>query len=245
MRKTYTFLLVIILVFAICLPVWAQNSYVIDDDGLLTSVQEQQLAGKIQTISQQYDFQPVILTVETLGGRTAQRYAEDYFLDHDLGMGEERDGIVFLICLEYRDWAIVTHGNTRDVVTDNNIDDIADAILSDLSAGNYYTAFDTFLDLVQDEYELQKTQWIKNLLIALLIGAVIAAIVLYFMRKSMNTARSQSGAAEYMESGSYDLYQCRDYYLYSRTTKIRKAENNSSGSRSGGSRGFGGRSGKF
>lgn len=75
----------------------------------------------------------------------------------------------------------------------------------------------------------------KTVLISLLIGALVAAIVLYFMRSAMNTAKPQRDAGSYVKSGSYRLNVQQDIFLYSRVTKTRRAENNSGGSSGGGS----------
>ena len=77
----------------------------------------------------------------------------------------------------------------------------------------------------------------------LAVFLLIALIVLLILRHNLNSARAQVGARNYMVAGSYDLLRCHDFYLYSHTTRVRKAENSSGGSRGGGSRS--GRSGKF
>lgn len=242
MKRIITCTILILLVLSI--SVSAQSAAVYDYANLLTNSQESVLQDRISALAQEHSFQAVIVTVDSLQGRSPKSFAEGFYLDGGYGLGESKDGILLLIAMESRDWYIATHGQTRDVVTDSDVEDIGDAILSDLSAGDYYEAFDAFLAQTEKEYERQQTVWLRNLLIALAIGAVIAGIVLFFMRQAMNTARQQTGAGDYMKGGSFDLYQCRDFYLYSRTTKVQKTQNNSSGSRSGGSS-FGGRGGKF
>ena len=242
MKRIIPCLVLFVLVLSVCVS--AQTSAVCDHAELLTPSQENQLDKTIQSLSQDHSFQAVIVTVDSLDGKSPKSFAENFYLQGGYGIGETKDGILLLLAMNSRDWYIATHGQTRDIVTDSDIDDISEEIVPNLSDGNYYGAFESFLSLVEDEYQKEQTQWIWNLLIALAIGAAIAGIALFFMRRSMNTARQQSGAGGYMKDGSFDLYECRDFYLYSRTTKVRKSQNNSSGSRSGGSS-FGGRGGKF
>ena len=234
----------VLFVLVLSVSVSAQTPAVCDHAELLTPSQENQLGKTIQSLSQDHSFQAVIVTVDSLDGKSPKSFAENFYLQGGYGIGETKDGILLLLAMNSRDWYIATHGQTRDIVTGSDIDDISEEIVPNLSDGNYYEAFESFLSLVEDEYQKEQTQWIWNLLIALAIGAAIAGIALFFMRRSMNTARQQSGAGNYMKDESFDLYECRDFYLYSRTTKVRKSQNNSSGSRSGGSS-FGGRGGKF
>ncbi len=90
---------------------------------------------------------------------------------------------------------------------------------------------------------------------SLVCGLIVAAIVIWIMSRGMSTAKAQRNAQSYLATGSYDLHTKRDIFLYSRTTKTRKAESSSStGARGGGGssthrsssgRSHGGRSGKF
>lgn len=242
MKRIILCFILIVLVLSVCVS--AQTSAVCDHAELLTPSQENQLDKTIQSLSQDHSFQAVIVTVDSLDGKSPKSFAENFYLQGGYGIGETKDGILLLLAMNSRDWYIATHGQTRDIVTDSDIDGISEEIVPYLSDGDYYVAFESFLSLVEDEYQKEQNQWVWNLLIALAIGAAIAGIALFFMRRSMNTARQQNGAGNYMKDGSFDLYECRDFYLYSRTTKVRKSQNNSSGSRSGGSS-FGGRGGKF
>lgn len=250
MKKTLSFFLALILMLSINLTVRAQesNERIYDQAELLSQSEESELSAHIGKLKEQYPLDIAIVTVDSLDGKSVRRYADDFYYDHFLGVGTDDSGILFLIAMDSREWSVTTYGDTADVVTNVDIDDIMDILLDDLSDGDYYDTFDGFLDEIEDEYRAYKTAketaWLKRLLIALIIGAVIAGIALFIMRRKMNTARAQHGAGSYMKDGSYDLYRCRDIYLYSRTSRIRKAENNSSGGhRGGGSRG--GRSGRF
>ena len=184
-----------------------------------------------------------IVIIESLNGKHLETYASDYFRSC-YGLGNENSGIIFLITMTERQWTVRTFGDAAEAVSDYDIDDIMDAVLEDLSAGYYYDAFCSFLSGVENGYDAHRGSWFPKLLTALLIGAAIAGIALFFMRRNMNTARAQHGARSYMEESSYDLYRCQDFYLYSRTSRVRKQQNSNSGSHGGGGS-RGGRSGRF
>ena len=52
----------------------------------------------------------IVVTVASLDGKTAESYADDYFDFNGYGLGQDRDGILLLLSMEDRDWAISTHG---------------------------------------------------------------------------------------------------------------------------------------
>jgi len=195
----------------------------------------------------------VVVTVDSLDGKTAQAYADDYFDNNGYGLGTDNSGTLLLVAMQEREWAVSTCGIAIRAVKGHEIDDIMDNILPDLSSGDYYEVFSSFLVQIEAEY----TQYASgedtdgftfgNVIIALIIGAVVACIALLIMRSSMNTAKQQHGARNYICDGTYDLFRCHDIYLYSRTSKVKKPENSSGGGshRSSSGRSHGGRSGRF
>ena len=61
--------------------------------------------------------------------------------------GPDKDGILLLISMEDRDWAISTCGYGITAFTDAGIDYIMAQMQDDLSAGSYAAAFDTYVTL--------------------------------------------------------------------------------------------------
>ncbi len=237
-------IIALLLLLALSLSVFAADDLIRDHAGLLTKDEMEALEEEAQRISDAYDTQIVILTLDTLDGEDPENYAGDYFDTYGLGAGENNSGVLFLVSIDSREYYILTNGDAHSKLSYFDLGDIEDAFLSDLSDGNYYDAFSIFLECIEEElsYEPTETGWGTKLLIALVIGAAAGGITLLVMRRKMNTIRPQHGAASYMTDGSYDLFRCHDFFLYSHVSKIRREENSSSGG-GGGSRG--GRGGRF
>lgn len=248
MRKIYTILLCVLLLAALVSPVFASTNKIVDKAELLSANTAADLNDRAEKIARMHQMDVVIVTVDSLDGKSAQAYADDYFDYNGYGYGADASGILLLVAMREREWAVSTCGETIRVITNAEIDRMMEDILPSLSAGNYALAFDAFLRQVEHQYEagIEPPNYVARFLVALLIGAVVALIAVLVMRGKMNTARAQQGAGEYMVASSYDLYRCQDFYLYSRTTRVRKQENNGSGThRSSSGRSHGGRSGRF
>lgn len=247
--KKISVLLCLMLMLAI--SVSAAQSKIVDDAGLLSQSHIAALEEKAEAIADRYDMDAVIVTVNSLDGRSAQAYADDYFDHNGYGIGNDYSGILLLLAMDEREWAVSTCGDAMAAVRNSEIDDIVENILDDLSDGSYYRAFDSFLAQVENEYEGYASGTdasgfsFKNILIALVIGAAVGLIVLLILRGKMNTAKPQHGARNYMTDGSYDLFRCHDIYLYSHTSRTQKAESSSGSHRSSSSRSHGGSSGRF
>lgn len=124
---------------------YAENSdRVVDNADLLTDAEEASLEEQYTQIAEKYQYDIAVVTTNTLNGKSAQDYADDYYYDNGYGYGESRDGLMLLVSMEDRDWHITTRGKGEENFSSRDIDDISGAFLSDLSAGNYYEAFRIF-----------------------------------------------------------------------------------------------------
>jgi len=216
-----------------------------DSADLLTDSEESSLQSRIDEVSEKYKVEVIIATVETVGDYTADEFVESYYDINDYGYGETRDGVLLLVSMEERDYRILSNGLGADAISPDDIEDIGDAIVSSLSDGYYADAFNTFID--ECEYQIDGEingfpfKFMKNLLISLAIGLVIALIVTGSMRSKLKSVKKKAAATEYTKPGSMKVTYSTDFFLY-RVVDRQKKESSSSGS-SGSSRNVGG--GKF
>ena len=273
-KKTVSLLICLLLLPCLILPVFAQEkAYVADNAGLLLPGEIAVLEETAGKLAETYGIDPVILTVDSLGGSSAQNYADDYYD----GMGYGEDGILFLLAMAEREWYISTCGSVIYAVTDYGVQQLGDAVLPCLSEGLWYDAFAGFLaelpvyleayengapidgyaDYSGDYYHGDREEVVyyeeefsPSFPLSLFCGLAAAAVTVLVMRFTMNTKRPQRNAGAYLREGSWNLYHHRDLFLYSNVTKTRKQENKSSGGgssvhRSSSGRSHGGGGGKF
>lgn len=262
----------------ICLAPMAQAAelpLVIDDGALLTEQEEAVLSEKAASLRDTYGMDFVILTNFSLGGKTPEEFADDYY--DESGYGD--DGILFLLSMEYRDWYISTCCNGIYALTDYGIQSVAEEALPYLGEGRYFDGFYVYLDALapyldayadgapidgnanisgdfytgtQEEviYYQEAPSFGRLLLTSLPIGLIVATVAVLIMRFTMNTKRRQSAASVYMKDNSFYLRRCQDLFLYSNVSKTRRQESSSSGGgssvhHSSSGRSHGGGGGKF
>lgn len=246
-------LLILVLCLAMAIPAFAvvstpADAAVMDLADLLSQEEELQLTIKLGELSLAYDTQMIIATVSSTDGGDADAYIEYLYDVNALGYGDDRSGILLLVCMDIREFRILTNGAANDAIGGYEIDIISDAIVSDLSDGNYAAAFATFAD--ECAYYLEghingfPFDWGQNLVIALIIGLVAGLVTAFVLKAQLRSVRSQSKADAYIKAGSMQLTMRSDLFLYRHVTRTRKESNHSSrpGSRSGSSRSVGGRS---
>lgn len=70
---------------------------VVDEADLLSDSEEKELAGKIEDLTDKYNFDIVIVTADTINGETPMAYADDYYDYNGYGAGADNDGILLLL----------------------------------------------------------------------------------------------------------------------------------------------------
>lgn len=156
-KKFLSILLCLLLVLPFAGNASANDVKVIDEAGLFTADEMAALEQKADDLVSTYDMDVVILTVYSLDGKTAEAYADDYFDYNGYGIGDDYSGVLFLLSMEYRDWYMSTCGDAIYALTDYGIERVFSEMSGDLSNGNYYEAFDTYLDTLPTYFDAFKS----------------------------------------------------------------------------------------
>lgn len=235
MRKMLFAALSMLVLIALPINAVAAKYAVVDQAELLDRSERLQLESQLEQVSQKHEIDIVVLTVDSLNGKSAMAYADDYYDDS----GYADDGVLLLVCMESRQWWISTAGKCIDRLVAT---DFEENLVADLSVGNYYDAFTGFAR----ECDRQMAVSPAAVLVCILIGAAVGLIVVLVMKSKMKTVRSQSGADGYVSNGQLHLTGQSDIFLYQTVTRRPKPQGGSGGSHIGSSgRSHGGGGGRF
>ena len=259
-RKCAIVILLCLMVTLLVLPAQATEfGYVFDEVSLLTQEEALELENLAANISHQYDCGVYIVTVwdYAVYGSNVRNAAENYFIAADLGFGSDRNGVLLMLSMADRDYALIAHGKTGNAAfTDYGKDVLSEGFLGnffydDWPGGlmNYVVDCGTFLESADRGKPVDVGQGSGiglTLVMVLLIPAAVAGIACASMAASMKTARTQTHADDYRKdiqiTGRHDRF-------ITRTVVRQKIESSSSSSSRGGttvnSGGFSGKSGKF
>lgn len=247
----------ILLLMLLVLPVQASEYTFVDDSAdLLTAEQELQFEIMAQEISLEYGCGVHIVTLWDYSayGSDVRSAAEKYYINHNCGIGSDADGVLLMLSMAQRDYALIAHGDFGNAAfTDYGKEILSEEFLDDFG---YDSWFDGFADYLSVSAELlaaaasgtpvdvpQGSGIGLTLVMILLIPAAIAGIACGIMAASMKSARTKTHAGDY-QSG-VELTERSDRFI-TRTVVRHKIESSSS---SGGTKinsgGFSGRSGKF
>lgn len=210
----------------------------VDNANLLTEKQSDTLVQKLETVSDENRCDVVVVTVNSLGGKTATAYADDFYDYNGYGYGENNDGILFLLDMGSRSWAISTCGYGITAFSDSTLDYLEKNFKPYLSDGEYYEAFDCFAELSGEVITEVRTNgnatkivskkgfnWQLYLPASIIIGFIVSLVIVLFMKSKLKSVRFRS-AADYVRSGSVNLSDSRDIFLYRNVSRSAKPKNN-------------------
>ena len=266
-KKIISVLFAIVLCFCTALPALAADDESVETGftGEYNRVQDladdlsqedyDRISDLYDEIAERQHIDIVFCITNNLNGATPKDYAIAFYEKFDFGYGDEKDGIILLLSLDSRDWRIETRGRAIKIFNDSEIQSIGSRLKLDLTNNNYAAAAESFADICDEDITaynertggvLPPPLWIA---VAIVAGIVVAFVIVHSMKSKLKTVKMQAAAGSYLKSGSLNITQSNDIFLYSNVTRTAKPkENNSSGSSthtSSSGNTYGGGGGKF
>ncbi len=239
---------------------------IIDEAGLLTEAQLEELNARADAITQRYECEVVFIFLEDMsdyGDDDAYECAEGFRVELGYGYGDDGSCAMMLLSMADRDYGLLFHGFGNTAFTEYGRDELLDThLLPLLGEDEYYKAVSKYLDVCEQYLRMARDgkpfDWGSdpvNVAISLalklaaiiLVPALIAWIVCSRWKRQMKTAVIAKTAHNYIPPGGFALTNQSDVFLYRTQTsrRIESASSSSGSSRRSSGSGSTGRSGKF
>ncbi len=273
-----TFLAAVLMIVLLVSPALAADlPNVTDAAELMTEEQAATLEQMAEDIAGKYGCGVYVVTVgdyRDLEDTDVQTCAEDLYEYFDLGVGEEKNGILLMLSMEDRDYALIAFGQKAHYsFTDYGSRVLAGEFLDNFRSDDWYGGFYDYVekagemlalaesgtpvdDYSEDEPEYSPPSRADRIrmsaIIGLILGVIIAAITCGVFKRQMKNAVKAVGAERYIarENGMVmnDRYDRFTHQTVHRE-RIVHEQRGSGGGHGGGttvnSHGFSGHSGKF
>ena len=240
MKKFCSMMLVLVLVLSMAASVSAAtDQFVYDEAGLLTAQEAADLSGRLSVLSSTYNAQIVVITIPSAGGNDPDAIVEYFYDNMGFGYGENLDGVLLLVCMDPREYRILSNGYCGAAIDSADINAIGSAIVDDLTDGNYADAFDTFAEkcgyYLDGHLNGFPFNFGMNLMIALMVGLIAGLITAKSLKGQLKTVHQKNEAKNYIKSGSLNLHTRNDVFLYRDIRRTPKPRESTTRSSSGGS----------
>ena len=238
-KRLLVFLTALVMLFS-AVPVFAEEmteQRVFDYAELLSDEDEREMHLWVADMQENWGMDLAFLTTNDTEGKSVQQYGADFYVEQNLGLGENYDGVIFVLDMGNREGQIITSGKAIDIYTDYYIDVMWDDMVTFLSEGDYYNAFFTlYMDLHHyaseyatyqkdpDSYlsDYSKAQKVKSIATSLVIAAVfalvIAAMAVSSMRKSCRNVKPFTDGRAYLKENGFYLTVNRDSFANTHTS---------------------------
>lgn len=239
-------------------PTDADMNYIFDLSDQLSYEEWAELEARASDISQRHGCGVYAAFVDDFteygGGNDVYKTTYQLYHASELGMGADRDGIIILLSMDDRDYAMFVYGDHAEYAFDRyGQKKLEDAFLGYFGDNDWYGGVSHYLDTC-DEYltraEEGKPVRKNTLPIYLIVVAASCAIaggICLMLKWQMKTVHKKAEANEYVAAGGLNL--TKQYDRYTHTTETRRKIHDDSDSDSGTSScsggGGSGRSGKF
>lgn len=175
----------------------------------------------------------LLVTVESRGTDGADDLSEKKFKEYmKKAYGEEKDGILLLLCMQESDWAVYATGKCQKAITKDGIEMIKANVLPSVASGDYENACKNYMnsvivllaqaDVTGEAYR-EPFNVVSHLAIALVIGLILAFVVTGSMKGQLTSVRRQTAAASYIKQNSLKVTQQNEVYLYKKVERKEKA----------------------
>lgn len=252
MKRKILIVLLVLSLLSIPFVAAADLGYVTDKANLLTPEQIQSLEQISQDAAAKYGVDVYVITVEDYsdyGSGDVFEVSYQLYHQYNLGNGADRNGILLLLSMEYRDYALFVYGPDAEYAfSDYALQKLEEEFLDDLGWDDWYGGLYDYADTCRDYLgkaaagEPVQQNPMKYVPVVILISVVIAFIVCSILKAQMKSVFKKVEADSYTDEAGLNLSGSRDQYTHTTTSRTKISSSNSS-SRSGG--GGSGRSGKF
>ena len=260
MRKLFATLVLALMLLCQAMPLMAAvnpSQLVNDEAGILNAEDVATLEAQAQKIYGEYGLEVRILTVPSMGEATdAYEFAKTQYNNYGFGAGEEKSGILLMLSMEARDYALIAHGEGNTVLTDYGNEQMADSFLEYFGSDDWMGGFSDYLTTADsycynyyvegEAYDYDASGDVSLVLwcIAIFGAPIIAGLIVWRMISKMKTAKEQTNAENYVDKdNAFKLTNQSDDFIYTQTIVTKRPKSNSGTSVD--SDGFSGSSGKF
>lgn len=222
-----------------------------------------EIKGLIDEYRETYNLEMVVVVRDDYDDNlhNLQNYAQDFYDYNDFGVGNTNDGIILVLSYDSIGpvvW-ISTTGEAIRIYDDNRINNLKSSMSSVKALGKeaiikkFINEADYYADLgvpasnahtyIDDDGELRVKRVYPTLMI-LILSVAVASIVVGILVAKNKLVRKATEAKQYIDKNSINIYERRDQFLHTHTSKtyVPKSSGSSSGGGSSISRGSSGTS---
>ena len=226
---------------------YSDKTFVVDNAGILSDTQVAELKDMALGIASRHDFGIYLVTINdyTEYGYEIEDAAEYIYDQMDLGLGNDRSGLLLLMSMDDRSYDLDAYGRGNTAFTDYGKDVLAREFLGNFRNNNwfagfkdYYTVAENYLVRAEEgnpiDYRPEtEDYYYQESHVQSIFDRAKAGLGISGEKKRMNNIHMATEAGNYVQDTRINFNRNRDVYTHSTTRRIRiNTQSNSGGGRS-------------
>ena len=199
---------------------------VVDDSGILTEEQLQDLRDYAKKVSDKYGLDVVVNIAPRSGNLTREEYAKLFYEYNGYGFGDDYDGILLTVFKRqgYQSSnCLYASGKGLEKLTEVNRERLRGFVQDGMDGGNYHFTLKRFLkqtDHMERTGRVPRSlfYWVCMTILSAVSGAIIGGISLFKASLRMAVPKMQENADAYLVPGSLIVKNLGDVFLGSSTS---------------------------
>lgn len=132
----------------------AQSSeYIIDKCGAIPNSAKKKLERAANTIAASYGCGTYFVVIEDYIEAELEQYAANLWQRRGLGIGDSQNGIIYIVCANTGEYALLTHGEMSDAFSESRLAEIEEGVGKKLLDGQWSKGAAEFLRLCEEALE--------------------------------------------------------------------------------------------
>lgn len=213
-------------------PAYADSGkYVFDEQNVLSQSEFSELEKQGADYAEQYGVGVYLVFTDNMGSSDPSpsernEYGRQFFLNHGLGVGSNKNGIICVVAVKSRDYVTVKHfdNSKEDPFSNSGVDALEEGCTSRLKNNDWHGAGKAYYDTVGEQLSYFATagkQWTEpdpislalKILATLGIPGIVAVGSVRRDKAAMETARERSEASNYLDQGSLAFSVATDNFV--------------------------------
>lgn len=200
-----------------------------DFANLFSDTEEDKLYKNVKEFIDKTNLDMVIVTINYNNKNSSMEYADDFYDYNDFGIGNNYDGILFLIDMDNRKMWISTTGSAIQIF-DSHIDSILDDTYSYIKDKEYFECANTFISSSQSSYNFNKYfGLVFGIILAIVISILVPTIFCLIQKSKHKAIRLATEADRYLDKNSVEITNSQDIFIRSHTSKVARSSSSSGG----------------
>ena len=232
-KKIFALVISVVLIAVMACPAFAAaedvsfSAMVLDDAGLLTQAELDELDALAREITHAYECAVYIITTGSTDGMDAISYTEYLQKKYGMGYGIDQSCVILMLSMENRDYNLMARGYGNTAFTDYGKDKLADSFLDELGNDDWYGGFkeyiegcDKYLKAARDGKPIDKG---RNPIVGLALGIAVPLLAAFIfcsrLKSQMFTAVPQRAAKVYVDRQGLVLTKKNDQFMHTTRTE--------------------------